>query len=311
MTDAAPSLDELLAHAGWLEALARRLVGDASADDLVQEVWLQVARRPPYGVRSPRGWLASVLRSVNRRRLERAAARDDRERVTARAEALPSADELVGRAEAQRLLVTAVLELPTAERHAVLLYYFEGLSAAQIARRSDTPDSTVRQRIARGLERLRERLDARPGGRESWLRGVVLLAAVSGRDPGPPLASGSAPTPASNVPAPTAPSVVLSAALSSTAMTKFALLLVSAALLLWIASVSWPNDDAPPRTDLELAEDAEEVEGAVDADDARVLEPGADGTAWPILEQIGYMDMTDTELDARQSEPIPPAEARD
>src|SRR5205814_10341316 len=40
--------EELLAHAGWVRALARELVRDAStADDLVQETWLAALRHPP------------------------------------------------------------------------------------------------------------------------------------------------------------------------------------------------------------------------------------------------------------------------
>ncbi|KAB2888015.1 MAG: hypothetical protein F9K40_20850, partial [Kofleriaceae bacterium] len=45
MTRAAdPSAEELLAHADWLRRLARALVGDAAADDVVQETY-EVALR--------------------------------------------------------------------------------------------------------------------------------------------------------------------------------------------------------------------------------------------------------------------------
>lgn len=177
MSESTTTLDELLAHSGWLAGLARRLVGESGAEDLVQEVYLRASERPPAAVRSPRGWLASVLRSVHRRGLERGAARRDRERDVARSEALPSVAEVSERAEAQRLLVDAVLALDERSRHVILLHYFEGLEPIEIARRSGIADSTVRSRLARALVRLRAELDARPGGRGSWFSGLMLLAA--------------------------------------------------------------------------------------------------------------------------------------
>ncbi|MEM8710013.1 MAG: sigma-70 family RNA polymerase sigma factor [Planctomycetota bacterium] len=175
MSESNVTIDELLAHAGWLRALALRLVGDAGADDLVQEVWLRAAKRPPGQADSPRGWLKAVLRSVHVRQLERKLASRDRERQVASAEGLPSTSELLGRAEAQRGLVEAVVGLDEPYRRTLLLHYFEGLSAAEIARRSGDPSSTVRNRLARGLDRLRETLDASPGGRTSWIPGMALL----------------------------------------------------------------------------------------------------------------------------------------
>ncbi|MEM9383270.1 MAG: sigma-70 family RNA polymerase sigma factor, partial [Planctomycetota bacterium] len=175
MSESNVTVEELLAHAGWLRALALRLVGDAGADDLVQEVWLRAAKRPPSRADSPRGWLKAVLRSVHVRQLERQLASRDRERQVAPAEGLPSTSELIGRAEAQRGLVEAVVGLDEPYRRTLLLHYFEGLSAAEIARRGGEPSSTVRNRLARGVDRLREALDDRPGGRASWIPGMALL----------------------------------------------------------------------------------------------------------------------------------------
>lgn len=177
MSETQLTVDELLAHAGWLRGLARRLVGDAGADDLVQEVWLRAAKQPPTRRDSPKGWLKTVLRSVYVRQLERGSASRAREQQVAATEALPSAAELLGRAEAQRTLVEEVVRLDEPFRQTLLLHYFEGHSAAEIARRSGEKSSTVRSRLARGVELLRMRLDARPGGRASWLPGMALLVA--------------------------------------------------------------------------------------------------------------------------------------
>ena len=175
MTDSPVTIDSLLAHAGWLRELSRRLVGEAAAEDLVQDVWVQASAKLPREGSSPRAWLATVLRRSHGRRMARELAAKAREADVSRPEAQPSAAELVEAAEAQHWLVEAVLGLDEPWREAVLLHFFEGMSAADIARRDGVPASTVRTRIARGVELLRERLDARPGGRESWLSGVALL----------------------------------------------------------------------------------------------------------------------------------------
>ncbi|MBL4771034.1 MAG: sigma-70 family RNA polymerase sigma factor, partial [Planctomycetes bacterium] len=111
--DNALSQELLLEHAVWLRRLARELVRDpGAADDLVQDTWLAALRaRPDLGL-PLRPWLARVMRNGATQRLRRAAGRAARESEVARPEAVPSARELVERAEQQRVLVDAVLSLP-------------------------------------------------------------------------------------------------------------------------------------------------------------------------------------------------------
>src|SRR5262245_61298797 len=180
----------LLAQQGWVERLARGLVRDSSlAQDLAQEAWLRVARREGTGGEQP-GFLAGVVRNLKRSHARAERRRERREELAARPEALPSPAELVERAELRRLLVASVLALDEAERTAILLRYFEGLTAEEIARRAEIPAGTVRSRLSRGLERLRERLEARIDRRD-LLAGLCAL----GREPGLALAptAGSAP----------------------------------------------------------------------------------------------------------------------
>src|SRR5262245_48503456 len=179
----------LLAQQGWVERLARGLVRDSSlAQDLAQEAWLRVARHGTGGERP--GFLAGVVRNLQRSHARAERRRERREELAARPEALPSPAELVERAELHGLLVESVLALDEAERTAILLRYFEGLTAEEIARRSQVPAGTVRSRLSRGLERLRERLEARMDRRD-LLAGLCAL----GREPGLALAptAGSAP----------------------------------------------------------------------------------------------------------------------
>jgi RNA polymerase sigma-70 factor (ECF subfamily) len=176
-----PVLDPaaLLAQQSWVEELARGLVRDSSlAQDLAQEAWLLAARKGPEDGGALRGFLRGIVNNLRRSEARARARRERREATAARPEALPSAAELVERAELQRLLVESVLALDEGERTAILLRYFENLSAEEIARRAGLPAGTVRSRLARGLERLRERLEARVERRD-----LLALLVVLGRLP--------------------------------------------------------------------------------------------------------------------------------
>jgi hypothetical protein len=71
-----------------------------------------------------------------------------------------------------------VLALEEPYREALLQRYVQGLEPAEIARTLGVPASTVRNRIARGLELVRARMDARHGGeRGAW---AALLAPMAG-----------------------------------------------------------------------------------------------------------------------------------
>lgn len=185
MTSPAVPLDpeDLLADSTWLRALSRGLVRDHfAADDLAQEAWLAALRAhagthaaPPDGVER-RTWLTGVLRNLawkqQRTQLRRAA----RERASARTESLPSSGELVARADMQRALSEAIVALDEPFRTTILLRYMEDLSSAEIARRQNVPEGTVRWRVMRGLAELRESLAARRGS--EWLHSCALVGGL-------------------------------------------------------------------------------------------------------------------------------------
>ncbi|APR77887.1 Hypothetical protein A7982_03234 [Minicystis rosea] len=175
--------EALLEHAAWLRRLATTLVGGDS-DDLVQETWLAALRTPPAADRPARGWLAEVLRNAARMRARGAGrrARRETELVRISEDSAPSADALLDRLQAQRRLAALVAELEEPFRATVLLRYFEGLSAAEIARREGVPAGTVRWRLKEGLDRLRTTLDRESGGdRRRWC--VLLAPGVVSREP--------------------------------------------------------------------------------------------------------------------------------
>jgi len=168
--------DDLLDHTGWIRNLARSLVADAAtADDVVQETWLAALRHRPRSDRPLRPWLARVLRrqiALWQRRQRRTVVDLEREPV----ESL-SAGDLVARAETQRRLAEHVLALDEPYRSAILLRYFEGSSASEIARRRGLPPATVRSWIRRGLRRIEAALDDEHGGdRPLWMGALAPLA---------------------------------------------------------------------------------------------------------------------------------------
>ncbi len=164
-------LEGVLEHSGWLRDLARRLVRDPNAaDDLAQSTWLAALEHRPRADRPLRQWLASVLRNFARQDARGAARRRAREECVARTEAQPAADERLLRAALQREIVDAVLTLNEPYRTVILMRFLEERSPREIARELDVPVETVHTRIARGIERLRVRLDASRGGdRRAWL----------------------------------------------------------------------------------------------------------------------------------------------
>jgi RNA polymerase sigma factor (sigma-70 family) len=169
-------LEELLAGTRWVRGLAGALVSDPStAEDVAQEAWL-VALSRPAAAREPRAWLAGVVKRLAWRQARSAERARQREATVARAEGVPSTEALVERSELQEHLSAAVRALDEPYRTTVLLHYSEGLSLEEIARTQGVPASTVRTRLARALERLRQRLDRTHGNRATWLAAFAPLA---------------------------------------------------------------------------------------------------------------------------------------
>jgi RNA polymerase sigma factor (sigma-70 family) len=184
------SPDELLTHAAWMRRFATALAG-ADGEDLAQDAWVRVLTRPLPALERPRAWLASALRNAARSRARGAARRAQREAAHAGEPAEPSGAELVARAELEQLAVRTVLALDEPYRETLLMRYLRGLEPAEIAQRQSVPASTVRNRIARGLELVRAKLDANHGGRrEAWL--ALIVPFERGFAPATTLAGGTA-----------------------------------------------------------------------------------------------------------------------
>jgi RNA polymerase sigma-70 factor, ECF subfamily len=155
-------------HSTAIYSLALRIVRDtAEAEDVTQEVfaqaWTQAARHD--GSRGTvAAWLLMMTRSraLDRLRRRRAALKsgpaDDA--LAAIPDSSPSVEIMSAANEQARTARAALARLPEAERAALELAYYEGLTHVEIAARTATPLGTVKTRIRTALRRVRETMGA-------------------------------------------------------------------------------------------------------------------------------------------------------
>jgi RNA polymerase sigma-70 factor (ECF subfamily) len=177
----APPDEELIARVCWREesalgliydrysrliyTIALRIVGDReSAEEVVQDVfhavWQSASSFQPSGNFS--AWLIGIARhraiDATRARRYRARAREellDDERIIGSAR---STEEYAEVLTLRAMVRAALAELPTAQRQAIELGYYGGLSHVEIAARLGEPVGTVKSRMRMGLMKLRELL---------------------------------------------------------------------------------------------------------------------------------------------------------
>ncbi len=169
-------------HVRMVYGTALRILGNAaSAEEVVQECFLELAQRPGRIRHTVGGWLhgVAVRKSLSRLRADGRRLRREQAYASQRLEACaPDWDDIRPHVD------EAVAELPPELRDVILLRFFEGLKHTEIARRLDVAEATVRYRIDRALEKLRKSL-AR--------RGVSASAGVIGGLLGAHAAEASAP----------------------------------------------------------------------------------------------------------------------
>jgi RNA polymerase sigma factor (sigma-70 family) len=129
--------------------LAYTLVGsNAEAEDLVQDSFVDVAKRLDE-IRTPGAYLRSAVVSRCRSALRR-------RRVMSMHPPEPPA----GLADSAGELWDVLGKLPEDQRIAVVLRYYGGYKASEIAKIVDMPGATVRSHLRRGLTALRKELDS-------------------------------------------------------------------------------------------------------------------------------------------------------
>ena len=139
-------------------SVALRVLGDTgAAEDILQEIFLQLWRNPQRfdaSRGSLPGWLAVIARnraidSLRKRRLE-----------TDITEVVVSVEpDLAGKAEWSRVadkIRGALGGMPSPQRSALEMAFFEGLTHTEIAEKTGEPLGTVKTRIRAGLMTLRK-----------------------------------------------------------------------------------------------------------------------------------------------------------
>lgn len=138
---------------GYLRRRMQRLPDEV--EDLVQETLLALhLQRGTYDPASPvSAWVLAIARhklvDLWRRRGRRDDLHDALDDVDE--SALVAADE---GGEAQRDLDKLLLELPEAQRQAILLTKVQGLSVAEASQRTGASESAIKVQVHRGLKRL-------------------------------------------------------------------------------------------------------------------------------------------------------------
>ncbi len=144
----------------------RMVQDEASAWDVLQEVWIVVFRRITK-LKDPRAfrvWLYRIAhdRAVSRVRQVRRRDRQDKERELA---AGPEEDpvEDLAHIENVELLHAALQRLSPPHREALTLYFLEGMDYAQIAEVTRTSIGTVRSRLHYARKQVRQWIEVLGG----------------------------------------------------------------------------------------------------------------------------------------------------
>lgn len=148
-------------YSSLVYAVALRVLGDTgAAEDVLQEVFLQLWRNPSV-FDSSRGHLGAWLGVITRNRAIDSLRK--RRPETDIADVVVSVEpDMAGEAERSRAMKTvrgALAGMPEAQRRALELAYFEGLTHTEIAAKTGEPLGTIKTRIRTGLQALRKAFD--------------------------------------------------------------------------------------------------------------------------------------------------------
>lgn len=145
-------------YSGIVYSVALRVLGDTgAAEDVLQEVFMQLWRNPGL-FDSSRGnlapWLAVIARNRAIDSLRKRRPETDIEDVVVSVES-----DMAGEADRSIAMgkVRSVLSgMPAAQRSALEMAYFEGLSHSEISAKTGEPLGTIKTRIRAGLLMLRK-----------------------------------------------------------------------------------------------------------------------------------------------------------
>ena len=152
--------------AGWVYGLAVRVVRDpAQAEEVAQEVLLEIWRLAPRFDRSKGSGKSWVMTMTHRRAVDRvrsSQARLERDAKEAERSYQPARDtvpeEVATRLDRERVR-KHLDELTAPQRQAIELAYFKGYTQREVSQALDIPLGTVKTRMRDGLIRLRDAME--------------------------------------------------------------------------------------------------------------------------------------------------------
>ena len=150
---------------GIIKALILRVVhNEAEADDLLQEIFMELwnqAKNFSAQKGKPLGWMVTLARrrAIDGLRKKQAYMRAG-ERLQNETEQQPDAwvhnstEEEITFSDTRILVRKVINSLPPAQREAVDLAFFRGMSQREIAAKTNTPLGTVKTRLELGLKKI-------------------------------------------------------------------------------------------------------------------------------------------------------------
>jgi RNA polymerase sigma-70 factor, ECF subfamily len=154
---------------GIVKALILRIIhNDAEADDLLQEVFLEIwnqAKNFSAQKGKPLGWMVTLTRrrAIDALRKRQAYARAE-ERLQAEPERQPlawvqnSTAEDISSGDTRALMAKVITSLPEAQQQVIELAFFQGMSQREIAAHTNIPLGTVKTRLELGLKKMYDSL---------------------------------------------------------------------------------------------------------------------------------------------------------
>lgn len=156
-------------YSGILKSLIMGVIhNDAEADDLLQEIFMEIWNQAAhYSAQKgkPLGWIVTLTRrrSIDRLRKKQAYARAE-ERLQNETEQQPDAwvhnstEDDIELSDNRRLLAAVLKNLPVAQREAIDLAFYHGMSQREIAAKTGIPLGTIKTRLELGLKKISEAL---------------------------------------------------------------------------------------------------------------------------------------------------------
>lgn len=156
-------------YSSVLKALIMRIIhNEAEADDLLQEIYMEIWRHAPnYSPEKgkPLGWMVTLTRrrSIDRLRKRQSYARAE-ERLQHATEQQPDAwvrntvDHEIDLHDLHATLAGIIAGLPPAQQQAIELAFFQGMSQREIAAHTNIPLGTIKTRLELGLKKIADGL---------------------------------------------------------------------------------------------------------------------------------------------------------